>query len=60
MGAPDLQVGEVMDARYEVFASQGKGVFSSVVRARDLNAARDERLQQPEVGEPWSDVRWGW
>ncbi len=31
-----LQVGEVMDGRYEVFATHGKGVFSTVLRARDL------------------------
>lgn len=31
-----LQVGEVLDGRYEVFASKGKGVFSTVLRARDL------------------------
>lgn len=30
-----LQVGEIMDGRYEVFATHGKGVFSSVLRARD-------------------------
>jgi hypothetical protein len=26
----------VLDARYEVFACKGKGVFSTVLRARDL------------------------
>jgi hypothetical protein len=31
-----LQVGEVMDSRYEVYASVGKGVFGTVLRARDL------------------------
>ena len=34
-----IQVGEVMDGRYEVFASYGRGVFGSVVRARDLASA---------------------
>ena len=29
------QVGELMDGRYEVFATHGKGVFSTVLRARD-------------------------
>lgn len=29
------QVGEVLDNRYEVFACKGKGVFSTVLRARD-------------------------
>jgi serine/threonine-protein kinase PRP4 len=33
---PSFQVGEVLDARYEVFACKGKGVFSTVLRARDL------------------------
>ena len=42
------QVGEMMDARYEVFASNGKGVFSTVVRARDT-ARRDEHGKHPEV-----------
>jgi hypothetical protein len=27
-----LQVGEVLDARYEVFACKGKGAFSTVLR----------------------------
>ncbi len=31
-----LQVGEVMDNRYEVYATHGKGVFSTVLRARDM------------------------
>ena len=30
--------GEVLDGRYEVIASHGKGVFSIVVRAKDLKA----------------------
>ena len=36
-----LQVGEVMDGRYEVFATHGKGVFSTVLRARDRGAPSD-------------------
>lgn len=43
-----LQVGEMMDGRYEVFASNGKGVFSVVVRARDM-ARKDEGGAHPEV-----------
>lgn len=31
-----VQVGEMMGERYEVFATHGKGVFSTVLRARDL------------------------
>jgi hypothetical protein len=42
------QIGELLDARYEVFASNGKGVFSVVVRARDL-ARKDDAGQHPEV-----------
>lgn len=38
-----------MDGRYEVFSSNGKGVFSIVVRARDLQR-RDETGEHPEVG----------
>lgn len=30
--------GEVLDGRYEVIAAHGKGVYSNVVRARDLKA----------------------
>lgn len=33
--SPTPQVGEMMDGRYEVFEFKGKGVFSSVLRARD-------------------------
>jgi serine/threonine-protein kinase PRP4 len=32
------RIGEVLDGRYEVIASHGKGVFSSVVRVKDLKA----------------------
>eukprot|EP00882_Tetradesmus_deserticola_P010991 GHRQ01011625.1.p1 GENE.GHRQ01011625.1~~GHRQ01011625.1.p1 ORF type:complete len:460 (+),score=260.92 GHRQ01011625.1:181-1380(+) len=35
-GYYNFQVGELLDARYEVFACKGKGVFSTVLRARDL------------------------
>lgn len=30
--------GEILDGRYEVVAAHGKGVFSTVVRAKDLKA----------------------
>lgn len=36
------RIGEVLDGRYEVAASHGRGVFSSVVRARDLKATQKE------------------
>ena len=32
---PQARVGEVLDGRYEVFATHGRGVFSSVLRVRD-------------------------
>ncbi len=38
-GYYNFQVGEVIGDRYEVFAVHGKGVFSSVLRARDLRGA---------------------
>ncbi|KAK6785949.1 hypothetical protein RDI58_014474 [Solanum bulbocastanum] len=30
--------GEILDGRYEILAAHGKGVFSTVVRAKDLKA----------------------
>ncbi|GFH21630.1 protein kinase domain-containing protein, partial [Haematococcus lacustris] len=47
-GYYNFQVGEIMEGRYEVFASNGKGVFSIVVRARDL-MRKNELKQHPEV-----------
>jgi serine/threonine-protein kinase PRP4 len=37
--------GELLDGRYEITAAHGKGVFSTVVRAKDLKAGKDD----PEV-----------
>ncbi|KAK1380915.1 Non-specific serine/threonine protein kinase [Heracleum sosnowskyi] len=37
-GYYSYRFGEILDARYEVIAAHGKGVFSSVVRAKDLKA----------------------
>lgn len=34
--------GEVLDGRYEVIAAHGKGVFSTVVRAKDLKAGKGD------------------
>lgn len=34
--------GEILDGRYEVTAAHGKGVFSTVVRARNLKAGNGE------------------
>lgn len=38
----DYRFGEVLDGRYEIAAPHGKGVFSSVVRAKDLKAGHGE------------------
>ena len=38
-----------MDARYEVFATHGKGVFSTVLRARDRGGKPDAAGVFPEV-----------
>ena len=35
-GYYQARVGEVLDGRYEVFATHGRGVFSTVLRARDV------------------------
>lgn len=35
-------MGEILDARYEVVSSHGRGVFSTVVRAKDMKAGRGE------------------
>ncbi|PWA95173.1 hypothetical protein CTI12_AA046940 [Artemisia annua] len=37
-GYYSYRFGEVLDGRYEVIAAHGKGVFSTVVRAKDLKA----------------------
>ena len=42
--ACDTQVGEVMDGRYEVRATHGKGVFSTVLLAKDRSQAADSPL----------------
>jgi serine/threonine-protein kinase PRP4 len=45
-----VQVGEILDKRYEVFACKGKGVFSTVLRARDqLRADPNDPTQHAEV-----------
>lgn len=39
----------MMDERYEVFATHGKGVFSTVLRAKDRGARADAAGAFPEV-----------
>ncbi|KAK3140363.1 hypothetical protein QOZ80_5AG0399870 [Eleusine coracana subsp. coracana] len=34
--------GELLDGRFEITAAHGKGVFSTVVRAKDLKAGKDD------------------
>ncbi|ONM02363.1 Protein kinase superfamily protein [Zea mays] len=34
--------GELLDGHYEIIAAHGKGVFSKVVRAKDLKASKDD------------------
>lgn len=41
-GYYQARVGEVLDGRYEVFATHGRGVFSTVLRARDTAAGPGE------------------
>ncbi|KAG0487138.1 hypothetical protein HPP92_009233 [Vanilla planifolia] len=41
-GYYNYRLGEVLDGRYEVIAAHGKGVFSTVVRAKDLKAGKDD------------------
>ncbi|XP_042445946.1 serine/threonine-protein kinase PRP4 homolog [Zingiber officinale] len=41
-GYYSYRFGEVLDGRYEVIASHGKGVFSTVVRAKDLKARKSD------------------
>lgn len=41
-GYYNYRFGEVLDGRYEIAAAHGKGVFSTVVRAKDLKAGHGE------------------
>ncbi|XP_010504135.1 PREDICTED: serine/threonine-protein kinase prp4-like [Camelina sativa] len=42
-GYYSYQLGELLDNRYEIMATHGKGVFSTVVRAKDTKAEESER-----------------
>lgn len=37
-----VNIGEVLDKRYAVYGYTGQGVFSNVIRARDLARANQE------------------
>nr|DAD31755.1 TPA_asm: hypothetical protein HUJ06_010606 [Nelumbo nucifera] len=41
-GYYSYRFGEILDGRYEITAAHGKGVFSTVVRAKDLKAGRGD------------------
>ncbi|KAI3730570.1 hypothetical protein L1987_61741 [Smallanthus sonchifolius] len=41
-GYYSYRFGEILDGRYEVLAAHGKGVFSTVVRAKDLKAGSND------------------
>eukprot|EP00898_Chlorokybus_atmophyticus_P005737 jgi/Chlat1/6164/Chrsp41S05711 len=40
-----FRVGEVINGRYEVFATHGRGVFSTVLRARDLRTTTEVAIK---------------
>lgn len=44
-GWPGFRAGEVLDGRYEVISSMGRGVFSTVVKANDLKAGPNDRKE---------------
>ncbi len=50
------QVGEIMNDRYEVFATHGKGVFSTVLRARDKKPVDEKNNPIPIVGGAYPEV----
>ena len=51
-----LQVGELLNERYEVFATHGKGVFSTVLRARDLHPVTPKGEPIPVIGTNFPEV----
>lgn len=48
-GYYNFQVGELLANRYKVFATHGRGVFSSVLRARDVSDASLDQDMCPQV-----------
>ncbi|KAG9458455.1 hypothetical protein H6P81_002963 [Aristolochia fimbriata] len=44
-GYYSYRFGEILDGRYEVIAAHGKGVFSTVVRAKDLKAGKADPVE---------------
>ena len=45
-----------MNDRYEVFATHGKGVFSTVLRARDKKPVDEKGNPVPVVGNAYPEV----
>ena len=37
-----MQIGEVLDGRFQVFGFTGQGVFSNVVRARNIKSPSEK------------------
>lgn len=50
----------MLDGRYEVFAAKGKGVFSTVLRARDTRAALQPATGQLLVLQRGAALQEGW
>jgi len=48
-GYYNFQVGEIIGSRYKVFATHGRGVFSSVLQARDMKSGEGDDAQAPQV-----------
>ncbi len=48
-GYYNFQVGEILAEKYEVFATHGRGVFSSVLRARDVSVSGRDKGDCPQV-----------
>ena len=48
-GYYNFQVGEILAEKYEVFATHGRGVFSSVLRARDVSVSGRDKDECPQV-----------
>lgn len=48
-GYYNFQVGEIIGQRYEVLKAHGKGVFSSVLRAKDINSIREQATMNESI-----------
>lgn len=41
----DVRVGEILDNRYQTLSNLGRGVFSAVVKARDLQTKEEVAIK---------------